>query len=95
MTIHPAAINLLPLAAAWASGLTFGWGYFAALRRWIARYGVRGRGPRSAAAALTRVAAAVVLFTVTAHWGALALLLSFLGFLLARALALRAARASP
>ena len=81
----------LAFAAALA-GLVFGIVHFALLRRAVDLCSV-ARG-RLAAAALTlgRIAAAIVFFGLAARLGALPLLSAFLGFLLARALALRAAR---
>jgi hypothetical protein len=73
-----------------AAGLVFGLVHFAALRRTVELYSA-GRG-RLAAAALTlgRITAAIVFFGLAAKLGALPLLSAFLGFLLARTLALRA-----
>ena len=75
-----------------AAGLVFGLVHFAALRRTVELYSA-GR-VRLAAAALTigRIAAAIVFFGLAARLGALPLLSAFLGFLLARWLALRAPR---
>lgn len=86
-----AAVAQMLLSAAGGSG--FGWGYFASLRRWSAAYLSRAPAVNFAAAALARIAAAAVFFTLAAHWGALSLLASFLGFLLARTVAVRAERA--
>ena len=78
--------------AATLAGLVVGLVHFVALWRSIELYGA-GRG-RLAAAALTlgRVAGTIVFFGLAARLEALPLLASFLGFLLARTLALRAAR---
>jgi hypothetical protein len=74
------------------AGLIFGLLHFAVLRRTVEFYSA-GRG-RLAAAALTlgRIAGAIVFFVLAARLGALPLLSAFLGFLLARTLALRPAR---
>jgi hypothetical protein len=74
------------------AGLVFGLVHFAALRRTVELYSA-GR-VRLAAAALTlgRITAAIVFFGLAARLGALPLLSAFLGFLLARMLALRAPR---
>ena len=74
------------------AGLVFGLVHFAALRRTVDLYSA-GRS-RLAAAALTlgRIAGTIVFFGLAARLGALPLLSAFLGFLLARTLALRAAR---
>ncbi len=84
--------NVAALAAVCAAGMLFGWGYFEALRRSVARYG--SRKGRAASVALTagRLLAAVALFGAAARLGALPLLVTLLGFLVARSLALRAAR---
>jgi hypothetical protein len=80
----------LALAAGFA-GLLAGALYFAALRRAVALYAA-GPGRLGAALTLARIAGAILFFGLAARQGALPLLSSFLGFLLARALALRAAR---
>ena len=77
--------------AAGFAGLVFGIVHFAALRRTVELYS-SGRS-RLAAAALTlgRIAGAILFFGLAARLGSLPLLSFFLGFLLARTLALRAA----
>jgi len=74
-----------------AAGLVFGLVHFAVLRRTVDLYGA-GRGLAPAALTLIRIAGAIVFFGLAARLGALPLLSAFLGFLLARVLALRAAR---
>jgi hypothetical protein len=71
------------------AGLAFGLLYFAALRRTADL--CSNKRSRIGAAALTvcRLAGAVVLFALAARLGAGALLAAFLGFLLARTIALR------
>jgi F1F0 ATPase subunit 2 len=82
----------LPIAFAAALGLVLGLAYFRLLRRSVERLAA-GRGPAEAAVlALARVAAAVLVLWWLAGLGAPALLAGALGFLLARALALRSAR---
>jgi hypothetical protein len=83
--------GLLAFAAALV-GLLFGIINFAALWRNVELYTGDGSGFAAAALTLGRVAGAVVLFGLAAKLGALPLLSAFLGFLLARWLALRAAR---
>ena len=79
------------LAGAFA-GLVVGLVHFAALWWSIERYSA-GRGQLAAAAlTLGRNAGTIVFLGLAARLGALPLLASFLGFLLARTLALRAAR---
>ena len=88
-----ASSSYLALSAGWAvSGLFFGLGYFIVLQR-TAGLLVGGRG-RLLPVALTlgRIAAAILFLGLAARFGALPLLTAFVGFLLARALALRAAK---
>ena len=75
------------------AGFVFGLAYFAALRRTVALIAA-GSGWRSPTAlTLGRIAAATLLFAVAAiKLGAAPLLAVSIGFLLARAAALRAAR---
>lgn len=77
--------------AAMTAGLAFGLAYFAVLRRTIDLY---GGGSHLVPAVLTlgRVAGAILFLGFAARLGALPLLAVFGGFLLARSLALRAAR---
>ena len=83
---------MLALAALWSSaGFGLGVLYFMTLRRSIDLYA--GHGSRLVPAILTlgRFAAAVGFLGFAASYGALPLLTGFLGFLLARSAALRAA----
>jgi hypothetical protein len=75
-----------------AGGLAVGSVYFAALRCTVDVYAT-GRG-RLVPVALTlaRIAGVTVFLGFAVSFGALSLLAAFLGFLLARSLALRAAR---
>ena len=74
------------------AGLVVGLVHFAALRRTIDLYSA-GRGQLAAAAlTLGRIAGTIVFLVLVVRLGALPLLSSFLGFLLARTLALHAAR---
>ncbi len=92
MTLAASMPNLgLTLMLGFA-GSVFGFLYFAALRRTAALV-TEGRnwfGPL--AFTLGRVGAAVVFFGIAAQLGAASLLAAFIGFLLARMIALRAAR---
>jgi N-ATPase, AtpR subunit len=83
--------GLLAFAAAFV-GLLFGIINFAALRRNVELYTGGLSGFAAAALTFGRLGGAVVLFSLAAKLGALPLLSAFLGFLLARWLALRAAR---
>ena len=78
--------------AATLVGLVVGLVHFTGLRRTVDHYST-GRG-RLAAAALTlgRIVGTFVFFCLAARLGSLTLLSAFLGFLLARTLAIRAAR---
>jgi hypothetical protein len=87
------AASSLAFAAAWAfSGWLFGLGYFTAIRRTVDRFVGRGGRLLPAALTLVRLAAALLFLGAAARFGALPLLTAFLGFLLARAQAVRAAR---
>ena len=78
--------------AAGLVGLGVGLVHFAALWRSIELYSA-GRGQLAAAAlTLGRIAGTIVFLGLAARLGALPLLSSFFGFLLARTLALHAAR---
>jgi hypothetical protein len=88
----PVFSSSITAAVTFFAGLAFGFGYFAVLRRTIDLY-VLGRGRVvPAILALGRFAATILLFAATATSGALPLLAGFMGFLLARAVALRATR---
>jgi hypothetical protein len=83
----------LAFASAWVvAGFAFGLGYFAALRRTVELYGARVARLVPIALTLGRIAAAILFLGLAVAQGALPLLAAFLGFLLARSLALRAAR---
>ena len=75
-------------------GFAFGLAYFAALRRTVALF-ADGRS-RLVPAALTlgRLGLAIIALGLAAKVGAISLLAMFIGFLLARTVALRAARSS-
>ena len=79
-------------AAMIISGFAFGLLYFATLKRAAALFasGSSWMGPLGLT--LARIVAAVIFLSLAARLGAAALLAAFLGFLLARALALRAVR---
>ena len=85
--------TILLHAAAWVTaGFGFGLAYFAALRRSVDLYAA-GRGPLvPALLTAVRIALAIAVFAVAAKSGATALLGAFAGFLVARAVAVRAAR---
>jgi len=80
------------IALALAAGAAFGAVYFAALRRTAGSY-VAGRGwMNPAARTLGRIMTAGGFFALAASFGAMPLLTAFLGFLVARSLAVRAAK---
>lgn len=86
-----ASIPLLALAMALA-GAAFGLVYFAALDRTVVLLAA-GRGWLGPAAlTFGRIGAATILLALIARLGAAPLLAAFLGFLAARAVALRAVR---
>jgi hypothetical protein len=90
---HATLASTIAFASATAvAGLVFGLGYFAALRQTVNLYGSgRGRlGP--VVLTLGRIAGATIFLILAARFGALLLLAAFLGFLVARAFALRALR---
>lgn len=73
-------------------GIAFGLAYFAALRRTVARFATGGGWFVPVALTLGRIGLAVLLLGLAAKLGAVALLATFAGFLIARTLALRAGR---
>ena len=74
------------------AGLAFGWVYFASLKHSVALF-VGGKGWLGPLAlTLGRIGAAGAFLLVAAKLGAAPLLAAFIGFLMARALALRAER---
>lgn len=88
--IAPSGSNPTLVAVLAVGGLLFGYGYFTALRHWVLLHGrgSGGGGLRVLAWTLGRLGAAGVFFAWAARWGALPLLASLGGFLLARALVL-------
>ena len=87
--LHSAAAIASAMAVA---GFILGLGYFASLRRTVALFGTTRRGFTLVALTVGRIGGAVLFLFFAARQGALPLLAAFFGFLLARALALRAAR---
>ncbi len=86
-----ASFAMLPLAMA-LTGAAFGLVYFAALDRTVALLAA-GRGWLGPAAlTFARIGAATLVLALIARLGAAPLLAAFLGFLAARAVALRARR---
>lgn len=77
------------IAAMVVAGLTFGLSYFSLLRRSVCLYGAGHRRLFPVALTLARLAAAAIFLSFAARLGAPSLLAAFLGFLAARAVALR------
>lgn len=94
MSAHTPEGAVVLIAALAASGVLLGRCYFASLRWSVARY-TAGRlsAAQGMGLALARVAGAAALLALAARLGAPALLAAFLGFIAARAWALRSARA--
>ena len=90
--MQPAFAPSIATAGAFFAGFVFGFAYFVVLRRTIDLY-IAGRG-RLVPSLLTfgRLAAVTLFLMITARNGALPLLASFIGFLMARTMALRVVR---
>lgn len=84
---HPELTMMMAFA-----GFAFGLAYFATLKRSVALLATRRGWLGPVALTLGRIGAAVGFLFIAAKLGAAPLLAAFLGFLLARTLALRAAR---
>jgi hypothetical protein len=90
---HEAPTSILAVASALAvAGFAVGLAYFAMLRRTVSLYGSGNRRLAPAALTIGRIAGAAAFLLLAARLGPLPLLATYLGFLLARGLALRAAR---
>ena len=87
-----AALTLGRIALLAAAGAAFGRIYFALLGRSVALYITTGSAARAAPRSIARVVAAAAFFALAARLGAPELLAAFLGFLIARARAVRDAR---
>ena len=74
------------------AGITFGLVYFAALRRTVTLLAAQRGCFGPATLTLGRIAAIVLFLGFAAQLGALPMLAAFLGFLMARAVALHSAR---
>jgi hypothetical protein len=95
MIISHIALEIGLTIAAMAAGLLFGRLYFAALSRTVASFlGGKGwAGPLALTAG--RIGGAVIFLLIVAQQGAAPLLGSVTGFLIARAIAVRARRRTP
>jgi len=93
MIAHRMLAGLWPAGPLLATaGLILGVAYFGSLRRSVRLSIEQHAWWRYMVAALTRIVAAALFFTLAVRWGAAALLAAFAGFLVARLLAVRAAR---
>ena len=91
--IHETFASIAGLALAMAfTGFVFGLVYFVALHRTVALFAAGGGRLGPLALTLGRIGAVTILLTLAARLGATPLLATFLGFLLARAVALHAVR---
>jgi hypothetical protein len=87
------SINLITLAATWAAtGLMLGAAYFAAVRRTVELFAASGSRWMPVALTFARLIGATLFLAVAGQFGATPLLGAFLGFLVARAVALRRAK---
>ncbi len=90
---HDTLASTGALAASMAvAGIMLGLVYFACLRRTVALFAGGGGWVGLAALTLARLGAAGVVLAFTARFGAMALMAAFLGFLVARTIALRRAQ---
>lgn len=92
MTTVALCAGIALTAAFIAAGLVVGWAYFAALRRTVDLYATGRRPPVQVALTLARIGGVTAFLGAAVRFGALPLLAAFLGFLVARSLALRAVR---
>ena len=84
------AIAFVALVGAWTvGGLLLGTVYFAAVRRTADLFSCGRSSVMPAVLTLSRLVAAALCFAAAARYGALPLLGAFLGFLVARGVALR------
>lgn len=91
MTYASSILGLVTIMMAFA-GFMFGLFYFATLKRTVAHFATGCGWFHPVVLTLGRTGAAVVFLALAAKLSAASLLVSFLGFLLARSMALRAAR---
>jgi hypothetical protein len=92
MTGGSLASTLLLASAMALAGLALGLLYFRALQRTVDRLAGDRGWAGAVGLTLARLAGAVILLTLAARLGAMPLLGAFLGFLMARMIALRQAR---
>jgi F1F0 ATPase subunit 2 len=88
LPLDSVALLLAPLLAGFGLGLL----YFEALRRTVARFTARDGWPAPVALTVGRMGVAAAVLAVAARAGAATLLVTFLGFLLARTVALHRSR---
>jgi len=92
MTTVALCAGIALTAAFLAAGLVVGSAYFAALRRTVDLYAAGRRPLVVMALTLIRIGGVIAFFGAAVRFGAVPLLAAFLGFLVARSLALRAVR---
>ncbi len=85
MTAWPIPDAIVATAALLAGALV-GLAYFAALRQTVRILAGTGGWVIPSALTLARIASIALLLAAAAHWGAVELLLAFVGFLMARTL---------
>jgi F1F0 ATPase subunit 2 len=84
LPLEPVVLLLVPLLAGFGVGLV----YFAALLRTVKRFIARDGWLEPVAVTVGRLGVAVAMFALAAHTSAVVLLVTFVGFLLARTVAL-------
>lgn len=90
---HEMLVSSALLASSMAlAGIAFGLVYFAALQKTAALFATGGGWLGPSALTLSRIGAAMIFFTFAVKLGAASLLAAFTGFLVARAIAVRATR---
>ena len=92
MTGAPFSATPLLYAALGLAGFAFGLVYFAAVKRTATLFAAGSGWLAPAALTIARIASAATLLALAAKPGAASLLAAFAGFMLARTVALRAAR---
>jgi NhaP-type Na+/H+ or K+/H+ antiporter len=88
----PVAFEPFTVAVMLVAGIGLGFAYFALMRRSTESYLAGGGWLAPLALTAARLAGAVVVLAVAAHFGAASLLAVFGGFLIARAIVLRRVR---
>ena len=92
MIAHETPASLWPAVPLLAAGFVLGRGYFAMLRHCVRLFAAHHGWSRPLLLTLGRIAAATLFFAFAVRWGLPALLAAFVGFLVARHIAVRSAR---